>query len=80
MNTEPFKPVFCDICPFIYYCPVEQRAALRYIVSREGALIPKEEDARFYAAMELAKKAAESCPGVILIRESKLTESKKFDS
>lgn len=79
MSEEPFKPVFCGICPFIYYCPVEQRDALRYISSREGALIPKEEDARFHEAMDLAKKAAESCPGVILIRESKLTESKKFD-
>ena len=79
MNTEPFKHVFCDSCPFIHYCPVEQRDALRYISSREGALIPKEEDAKFHAAMALAKKAAESCPGVVLIRELRMTESKKFD-
>lgn len=78
--SEEFKPVLCDRCPFVYHCPVEQRDALRYVKTREGTLIPEEKEAEFCEAMELVKKAAESCPGVILIRESRLTESKKFDS
>jgi len=77
--SEEFKPVLCDRCPFVYHCPVEQSGALRHVRVKEGMILSDTEMEKFQGALELANKAAEFCPGVILIRESKLTESKKFD-
>lgn len=79
MSEEDFKPVLCDRCPFVYHCPVEQSDALRHVREKEGTILSDTQMENFQGALELANKAAESCPCVILIRESRLTESKKFE-
>ncbi len=76
-EEDSFKPVLCDRCPFVYHCPVEQSDALRHVREKEGMILSDTQ--KFQGALELAKKAVEDCPCVILIRESRLTESKKFD-
>jgi hypothetical protein len=61
-SSEVFEPVLCHECPFRHICPTEQRHATKYIMEREGAIVPQDEEAKLRGAGELARKAAENCP------------------
>ncbi len=74
-DYEDLKIVLCHRCPWVGHCPVEHRDALKYLQEREGTQMDMSltlQVEAYLEALETAKKGAEACPGVILIRESKL--------